>query len=142
VAWSRPGPALFAGRIFGIDERGRSPSASTKENLMAEEMYRTCIDACNACADACDHCATACLQEPDVKMMARCIALDMDCAAICRLAAGYMARGSDAAKAVCGLCADICQACGDECAKHKHDHCQRCADACRRCAEECRRMAA
>ena len=109
---------------------------------MAHREHQSCIDACNACADACDHCATACLQEEDVKMMARCVALDIDCAAICRLAAGTMARGSEFAKAVCGVCADICQACGDECAQHKHEHCRRCAEACRRCAEECRRMAA
>lgn len=49
---------------------------------MAHQMNQTCIDACNACAVACDHCAAACLQEADVKSMARCIALDMDCAAI------------------------------------------------------------
>ena len=74
-------------------------------------------------------------------MMARCIALDMDCAAICRLAAGHMSRDSEFATQVCRLCADICQACGDECGKHQHDHCRACAQACRHCAEECRRMA-
>jgi len=105
------------------------------------QTHQACVQACNACADACDHCASACLQEPDVKMMARCIALDMDCAAICRLAAGFMARGSDSAKALCAICADICDRCGEECGKHQHDHCQQCAEACRRCAEECRRMA-
>ncbi len=109
---------------------------------MAHQQYASCMDACNACADACDHCATACLQEDDVKMMARCIALDIDCAAICRMAAGFMARDSEFAKAVCAVCADVCQACGDECAKHQHPHCQECAQACRRCADECRRMAA
>lgn len=105
------------------------------------ERYESCIEACNACADACDHCAAACLAEPDVKKMAECIRLDMDCAAICRLASGYMARGSSFAQDVCGLCADVCEACGAECAKHPQDHCQACADVCRRCAEECRRMA-
>ena len=104
------------------------------------ERYESCIEACNACADECDHCAAACLMEPDVKMMARCIRLDIDCAAICRLAAGYMARGSDSARDVCALCADICETCGAECAKHPQEHCQACAEACRRCAEECRRM--
>jgi hypothetical protein len=108
---------------------------------MAHQQFESCISACNACADACDHCATACLKEDDVKMMARCIALDMDCAAICRLAAGFMARGSDFANQVCALCATICEACGQECAKHQHDHCQACAQACKRCADECRRMA-
>ena len=108
---------------------------------MANQQYASCIEACNACADACDFCASSCLQEQDVKMMARCIATDMDCAQICRLAASYMARGSEFAKAVCQQCADICQACGDECAKHQMSHCQECAAACKRCAEECRRMA-
>ena len=107
---------------------------------MAHEQYASCIQACNACADACDDCATACLQEPDVNMMARCIALDIDCAGVCRLAAGHMARGSAFARTVCGLCADICQTCGDECARHPQAHCQQCAQACRRCADECRKM--
>jgi hypothetical protein len=74
--------------------------------------------------------------------MARCIALDMDCAAICRLAAGYMSRDSEFAKQLCQLCAQVCQTCGEECAKHRMDHCQACAQACKQCAEECRRMAA
>ena len=52
------------------------------------EEYQDCIAACHACAVACNHCAAACLQEDDVKMMAGCIALDIDCAAICRVAAG------------------------------------------------------
>ncbi|MBN9373611.1 four-helix bundle copper-binding protein [Hydrogenophaga sp.] len=108
---------------------------------MAHEIHQACVDACNTCADACDHCAAACLQEPDIKMMARCIALDMDCAAICRMAAGYMARGSEFAKCLCQLCAEVCQACGDECAKHQQEHCQACAKACQQCADECRRMA-
>lgn len=109
---------------------------------MAHQQYASCIRACNECADACDHCSTACLQEDDVKAMTRCIALDVDCAAICRLSAAYMARGSEFARAMCELCARVCDACGDECARHQHAHCQECAQACRRCAEECRRMAA
>lgn len=105
------------------------------------ERYAACVEACNNCADACDHCASACLQEQDPKMMARCIALDIDCAAICRLAAGAMARGSECAATICAACADVCDACGEECAKHDHGHCQACAEACRQCAQECRAMA-
>lgn len=104
--------------------------------------YKSCIEACHVCAAYCDRCATSCLQEDDVKMMAECIRLDMDCAAVCRLAGGYMARDSKFARQICDLCADICQACGDECAKHEADHCQKCAEACKRCADECRKMAA
>jgi hypothetical protein len=109
---------------------------------MAHQQFQSCIDACNACAVACNHCAAACLQEQDVKAMARCIALDIDCAEICQLAAAAMARGSEMAKAICAACAQVCEACGAECGKHQMGHCQECARACERCAQECRRMAA
>lgn len=108
---------------------------------MPHEQFQSCIEACNACAVACEHCAASCLQENDVKMMARCIALDMDCAGICRLAAAYMSRGSEFAGALCEACAEVCEACGAECGRHDMQHCKDCAKACRRCAEECRRMA-
>ena len=75
-------------------------------------------------------------------MMARCIQLDMECAAICNASAQLMSVGSDKAKEVCRVCSDICQACGDECGKHDTEHCRECAEACRACAEECRKMAA
>ena len=109
---------------------------------MPHQKYNACIEACNSCALACNHCVASCLQEQDVKMMARCIALDMDCAQICTLAAAAMARDSEHAKAICAVCADICQSCGEECAKHAMEHCQECAKACHRCVKECRKMAA
>ena len=108
---------------------------------MAHAQYASCIEACNACADACDHCAIACLKEADPKPMARCIALEIDCAAVCRLAAGCMARESELTAETCDFCADVCEACGAECEMHDMQHCKACAEACRRCAEECRRMA-
>ena len=109
---------------------------------MPHQKYTACIEACNTCAVACNHGAASCLKEPDVKMMAKCIAMDMDCAQICALAAAIMARGSDHAQAICAVCADICQACGDECARHDMAHCQECAKACHACAKSCRSMAA
>jgi hypothetical protein len=75
-------------------------------------------------------------------MMAKCIQLDMECAAICYAAAQLMSVGSEKAKDICRICADVCEACGEECGKHDHKHCQECAEACRHCAEECRRMLA
>lgn len=107
---------------------------------MPHAQFNSCIEACHACAVACNHCASSCLQEQDVTPMARCIALDLDCAEICTLAASLMSRGSDQSQAVCALCADACQACADECRKHPMDHCRQCAEACTRCADECRRM--
>lgn len=105
------------------------------------DLYQACIEACDACALACDTCAAACLREPDPKAMARCIAFDMDCTDLCRLASALMARGSEYARDVCRICATVCEACADECSKHAMDHCQRCAEACRRCAHECKGVA-
>jgi hypothetical protein len=108
---------------------------------MNYEALQACIEACNDCAIACDNCASACLDEQDVGPMVRCIALDIDCASICRVASGYMSRDSELAALVCDVCAEVCDACAEECEEHDMDHCRACAEACRRCAEECRRVA-
>ena len=97
---------------------------------------------CIACMIACERCASECLREQGVKMMARCIELDRDCADICALAVRLMSRGSEFAARLCALCAEVCEACERECAKHDAQHCKDCAEACRKCAEECRKMAA
>jgi hypothetical protein len=99
------------------------------------------IRECHACAEACEHCAQACLAEPGVANMAQCIRLDLDCAALCRLAALLMTRDSRFAKELCRVCAVACDACAAECLRHDAEHCRACARACRRCAEACRRMA-
>jgi hypothetical protein len=109
---------------------------------MPHRKFESCIEACNACAVACNHCLAACLQEPDVKSMARCIALDVDCAEICALAAAAMSRGSETSRIACQACAEVCRICGEECARHAMDHCRECAQACMRCADECRNLAA
>lgn len=106
------------------------------------QEFKTCINACYECAAACDHCAVACLGETDIAALEKCIRLDIDCAEICRLAAGSMARSSLFANQICRLCADICEACGQECARHEHSHCTECAEACKACATECRKVAA
>ena len=104
-----------------------------------QAQIQSLLNALHACIAACEHCATACLGEQDVKMMARCIQLDRDCADICALTARFVARGSEHAAHLLKECAEICKACGDECAKHSHmQHCQECADACKRCEAACR----
>ena len=107
---------------------------------MASPSLQACIDACDACAAACNHCAVSCLREDDVRMMARCVALDLDCAAACQLTAGAAARSSELIGAIAALCVEVCDACGTECGKHRRDHCQACAAACRSCAEACRKV--
>jgi hypothetical protein len=74
--------------------------------------------------------------------MAKCIQLDMECAAVCYCAAHLMSLGSEWAKEMCGICADICEACGSECDKHDAEHCKLCAQTCKECAEACRKMTA
>lgn len=105
-----------------------------------DTRFKDCLDACQACADACDRCAAACLGEDDVRMMARCIALDVDCAHLCRAAAGILARAGEAAEIVCAACAAVCELCAGECGQHRMEHCQQCAAACRACADACRAM--
>jgi hypothetical protein len=109
---------------------------------MSHPEFKDCIIACVACAVACNHCATSCLGEEDVTMMAKCIELDLQCAAICRSAAEVMSLGSGYSSRLCQICAEACRACADECSKYNDDHCQRCAEACIRCAEECEKIAA
>lgn len=108
---------------------------------MSEPTYLNCIAACNACADACDRCLSACLLETDTGRLVRCIALDLECAALCRLLAGYAARGSKFAPGLAALCATVCAACAGECESHEQVHCQACAKACRDCEQVCRRLA-
>lgn len=89
------------------------------------------------CAAACNRCSTACLGEDDVRKMAQCIRLDMDCAQACTTTAAFVARNSDHAKHLLKECAEICGKCAAECEKHNVDHCQQCAQACRKCQEAC-----
>lgn len=110
--------------------------------IMPQTQMASSIAACHACALACDRCADACLHEANVNAMAECIALDIDCADICRVAAAYMGRNSPLAAAVCDTCAEVCEHCQEICGRYQMDHCKACAEACRVCATECRAMAA
>ena len=51
---------------------------------MMNQMHRACMEACNASAVSCLQCVAACLKETDVKSMANCIALDLECADACK----------------------------------------------------------
>lgn len=117
-----------------------NPSNFVMNNAYNSSVFAACLEACQACAIACERCAAACLQEDDVQKMVNCVRLDRDCAAICTLAAAFMARGSDFSRQACELCATICDACALECGTHQMDHCQACAAACRSCSQACRSM--
>ena len=109
---------------------------------MSHEKNQRLIDALNDCATECSHCAMACLDEKDVKMLAKCIKLDIDCADICRLTVSLLSRDSEHGLHLLRECAEVCIACSTECEKHSHmEHCKKCAAVCRHCAEECSEMA-
>lgn len=108
---------------------------------MPHQENKKLIDALNKCAIECNYCAVSCLDEEDVDMLARCIRLNMDCAEMCRLVAGFFARGSEHALHLLPECADICISCARECDSHSHmKHCADCAQACRECAEACKNI--
>ncbi len=109
-------------------------------NELNYHHYKECIDACLACGAVCNHCASSCLKEDKVQMMAQCIQLDMECAAMCYATAQVMSLGGSQALQLATLLADICDACGAECGKHDTKHCKECAAACKKCADICRRM--
>jgi hypothetical protein len=95
---------------------------------MSHEQNQGLINALAKCAAECSHCFTACLGEQDVKMLARCIKLDVDCAEICKLAISFVSRGSEHSQHILNECAEICM---------HMEHCIQCAEACRLCAEQC-----
>lgn len=98
-----------------------------------DALIQTLID----CARSCDYCATACLQESNVQMMTRCIALDRDCSDICYQAARLLERNAEISHQYLVICEEICRMCAEECGKHQDEHCQACAQACQKCADAC-----
>ena len=109
---------------------------------MSLHQHHQLIMVLNNCVTECNHCATACLDEQDVKMLAKCIKLDIDCADICNLTASLLARGSEHGHHLLQECTEVCNACAEECDKHAEmgmEHCRACAEACRACADACRR---
>lgn len=99
------------------------------------------IDTLNECTAACNYCAHACLQEENVKKLAKCIELDLDCAGATAYAAELAARSSGLLNKQLEVCAEICRLCAEECEMHASkmnmQHCKECAEACRRCEDAC-----
>lgn len=107
---------------------------------MTAEM-RACISDCLTCYATCTETVNHCLEMGGRHSDARHIRTMLDCAEICRTAAGYMLRMSEFHFETCSLCADICLACADSCEKLNEDAVmQNCAAVCRACAASCQQM--
>ncbi len=104
---------------------------------MLHQNHHELIQKLLNCALSCENCATGCLKEEDVKMMARCISLDRDCADICIQAAQLLKRDSEIGHQYLLICEEICRMCAAECGKYAHEHCKQCAQACKDCADAC-----
>lgn len=107
---------------------------------LSDEM-RSCINDCLVCASVCTETINHCLQMGGRHADARHIRSMLDCAEMCKTAAGFMLRLSPMHFDVCGLCADACIACADSCEALNEDaHMQDCAAACTYCAASCQAM--
>lgn len=105
------------------------------------KINQKCIDLCNQCAQACYECFRACLDESDVQARKNCIALLVECAQICQMAAANMAMNGQFTKELCNICTLVCEKCAQECSMFNDEHCTKCAQICRDCATECKNMA-
>lgn len=101
-----------------------------------------CIKDCGECAVICTRCSLHCLGMGGEHASQQHQAIMQDCAQICAMAVGFMARDSAHATHVCRECAEICDACAESCASMADgdEMMTRCAETCRRCAESCRQM--
>jgi hypothetical protein len=111
------------------------------QSSVLENKHQSLINILDDCVEACHSCATADLRENELKMMVRCVELDIDCAEICNLTSHYLSRNSEFSTPMAKQCAEICDACAEECEKHPEmPHCVECAKVCRKCAQECREL--
>ncbi len=112
--------------------------ADKNENAKYDECIRECME----CAMMCAKCSRHCLGMGGEHGGQSHQSIMRDCAEICTLAAGFMARASDHAPHVCGECAEICNACAESCGRLSGGDrmMDRCAEICRRCARSCEEM--
>jgi hypothetical protein len=99
--------------------------SSIAGTMLQNTKWQSCIDACMHCAEAYEFYATSDLKEQHVKMMASCVQMNRECAAICWTSAALMSMDRQFAKEFCNLCANICNACAQEVERHNVDHCKK-----------------
>jgi hypothetical protein len=101
------------------------------------------IDASLRCVQSCTSCADADLAEDDVQEMRTCIALCLNCAAVCDITARLLSRTAHwdqfVVHRLLQACVRVCAECAEECARHAHHHrhCAICEKTCRECERAC-----
>ena len=93
---------------------GTHPAAQGR----TDDAQIRCIEECYSCAQTCTSCADACLAEDNVKSLAQCIRLNLDCSDVCNITCRMATRltGSDEEVNLRMLetCAAACRLCGEE----------------------------
>lgn len=135
----------------GVLALGRTADADEPQTLtyhsMLDKTHVKCLDHCTACAAVCNEAAAHCLAETckasaHRDMHASAHQFAMDCAAMCSVSAGLVARKSPLMAAMCTACAEACRRCGEACEKAQGDAAimKDCVRICRECESSCREM--
>lgn len=107
----------------------------------ADPAIAELISELSACESVCIVCGDACLTEPDVGMLARCIALNESCADVCagtrRTLSRIGSQESTVLRRQLEACREVCILCAEECELHEHEHCRICAASCRSSEKAC-----
>ena len=94
--------------------------------------------ALDECANACDAAARVAYSPEEIATYTECQRLELDCAAMCALAARLAARDPTRLEGMLPACMEACVATAKECRKHEGmKHCIECAEACERCRAMC-----
>lgn len=72
--------------------------------------HEACMRACNSAST----CVTSCVEQPVAQTMSRCLLLDIDRAAVWRLAVAFAVEDIGSSLALGGVCADVCRSCEEE----------------------------
>ncbi|MFC4004908.1 four-helix bundle copper-binding protein [Prauserella oleivorans] len=108
---------------------------------MSEDM-RDGIQTTLECYDICTEGVAYCADRGGQHIEPAHLKALLDCAEICKAAAGFILRASDLHTTVCDACAAACEHCATSCDQLSDDNFMpQCAEVCRRCAQACRRMA-
>ena len=101
----------------------------------ADSPLELCLVKCSACLDASLELATRLCAAPADSKVSNSILRLLDCAQMCELAIGFIARGSPLQKEVCAICGEISEACAARFELFEGG--EACAAACRECATAC-----
>lgn len=110
-----------------------------KSDLHRRQEMKECIQNCLDCSRFCLETAAYCRHENEKTPAALLAPILEDCAEICAMNAGLLARDSDFYMLVGLLCANVCSVCADACELHavNDPKIDRCVKICRLTAESC-----